>query len=148
MPTFPDTSGARSASAHFNLEMPSAERLSNNAVDGSALRADNQPRTEYALIRAHVHASVVTVLISALFGLLASTKLHTPFGGDAWSTWGRLRYNHTQGIFFGWLGNAFLAFIYYVVPRLTNRPVSSRKLGWGYLPSGTLRLCCRAGPLF
>jgi len=26
---------------------------------------------------------------------------------------GRLRYNHTQGIFFGWLGNAFLAFFYY-----------------------------------
>ena len=93
-------------------------------------RVDTSCVTEFALIRAHVHASVVTVLLSALFGLLVSTKLHTPFGGDAWSTWGRLRYNHTQGIFFGWLGNAFLAFSYYVVPLLTNRPVSSRKLGW------------------
>ena len=45
-------------------------------------------------------------------------------------TWGRLRYNHTEGIFFGWLGNAFLAFFYYAVPRLANRPVLSRKLGW------------------
>ena len=27
-------------------------------------------------------------------------------------------------------GNAFIAFCYYVVPRLTNRPVTSRKLGW------------------
>jgi cytochrome c oxidase cbb3-type subunit I/II len=88
------------------------------------------PDTEYALIRAHVHASVLTVLISALFGLAVSLKFYTWFSGSEWSTWGRLRYNHTQGIFFGWLGNAFLAFFYYVVPRLTNRPVSSRKLGW------------------
>jgi len=26
--------------------------------------------------------------------------------------------------------NAFLAFFYYAVPRLANRPVLSRKLGW------------------
>jgi cytochrome c oxidase cbb3-type subunit I/II len=109
---------------------PIAERPSTNALAPPTSGVDNSPLTEYALIRAHAHASVLTVLISALFGLLVSMKLSTPFGGDAWSTWGRLRYNHTQGIFFGWLGNAFLAFIYYVVPRLTNRPVSSRKLGW------------------
>src|SRR6202162_3758240 len=101
-----------------------------NADDRATRGVDTTSVTESALIRAHIHASVVTVLISALFGLLVSMKLHTPFGGDAWSTWGRLRYNHTQGIFFGWLGNAFLAFSYYVVPRLTNRPVLSRRLGW------------------
>jgi cytochrome c oxidase cbb3-type subunit I/II len=109
---------------------PIADTLSKNAFAQPASGTEHSPVTEYALIRAHVHASVLTVLISALFGLLVSMKLSTPFGGDAWSTWGRLRYNHTQGIFFGWLGNAFLAFFYYVVPRLTNRPVSSRKLGW------------------
>ena len=95
-----------------------------------SLQSQEAPPTEFRLIRAHVHASIATVLISALFGLLVSIKLHTPFGSDAWSTWGRLRYNHTQGIFFGWLGNAFLAFAYYVVPRLADRPVLSRKLGW------------------
>lgn len=116
--------GTRSPSANFNTETQAAE-LNHRTPGPEAL-----PATETALIRAHVHAAVVTVLISALFGLLVSVKLHTPFGGDAWSTWGRLRYNHTQGIFFGWLGNAFLAFCYFVVPRLTNRPVSSRKLGW------------------
>ena len=41
-----------------------------------------------------------------------------------------MRYNHTQGILFGFLGNAFLAFLYYAVPRLAERPVLSRKLGW------------------
>src|SRR5438445_11617495 len=90
------------------------------------------PSIEYALIRAHVFASLVTLVISVLFGILVATKFTFPefLGGHGWLTWGRLRYNHTQGIFFGWLGNAFLAFFYYVVPRLANRPVLSRKLGW------------------
>src|SRR6266705_5697357 len=90
------------------------------------------PSIEYGLIRAHVFASLVTLVISVLFGILVATKFTFPefLGGHGWLTWGRLRYNHTQGIFFGWLGNAFLAFFYYVVPRLANRPVLSRKLGW------------------
>ncbi|MGP8243800.1 MAG: cbb3-type cytochrome c oxidase subunit I [Bryobacteraceae bacterium] len=126
------------------------------AGDRSSIEPDALPVTEYALIRAHVHAAVFTVLISALFGLAVSLKFYTWFSGDAWSTWGRLRYNHTQGIFFGWLGNAFLAFFYYVVPRLTNRPVSSRKLGWVLfaiwnlavvLPGWTLVLLGHSQPL-
>src|SRR6266566_281895 len=90
------------------------------------------PSIEYGLIRAHVFASLVTLVISVLFGILVATKFTFPefLGGHGWLTWGRLRYNHTQGIFFGWLGNAFLAFFYYAVPRLANRPVLSRKLGW------------------
>jgi cytochrome c oxidase cbb3-type subunit I/II len=90
------------------------------------------PSIEYGLIRAHVFASLITLLISVLFGITVATKFSLPefLGNHAWLTWGRLRYNHTQGIFFGWLGNAFLAFFYYVVPRLANRPVLSRKLGW------------------
>ena len=90
------------------------------------------PSVEYSLIRAHVFASLVTLVFSVLFGLLVATKFTFPefLGGHSWLTWGRLRYNHTQGIFFGWLGNAFLAFFYYAVPRLANRPVLSRKLGW------------------
>jgi cytochrome c oxidase cbb3-type subunit I/II len=134
----------------------SAREAVKNSDDRASPGVDIPCITESALIRAHIHASVVTVLISALFGLLVSMKLHTPFGGDAWSTWGRLRYNHTQGIFFGWLGNAFLAFSYYVVPRLTNRPVLSRRLGWVLfalwnfavvLPGWTLVLLGHSQPL-
>src|ERR1700739_1619587 len=90
------------------------------------------PSIEYNLIRAHVFASLVTLVISALFGITVAAKFTFPefLGGHSWLTWGRLRYNHTEGIFFGWLGNAFLAFFYYAVPRLTNRPVLSRRLGW------------------
>src|SRR6202051_4500811 len=90
------------------------------------------PSIEYDVLRAHVFASLVPLVISFLFGITVATKFSFPecLGSHPWLTWGRLRYNHTQGIFFGWLGNAFLAFFYYAVPRLTNRPVLSRRLGW------------------
>ena len=67
-----------------------------------------------------------------LLGIVMAIKLHQPdwLGEYAWLTWGRIRYSHTQGLFFGWLGNAFIAFLYYVVPRLADRPVTSVGLGW------------------
>src|SRR3982074_1079228 len=110
----------------------SAQNLSSRNERANTRSSDPLPSVEYDLIRAHVFASLVTLVISALFGILVATKFTFPefLGGHGWLTWGRLRYNHTQGIFFGWLGNAFLAFFYYVVPRLANRPVLSRRLGW------------------
>lgn len=84
------------------------------------------------LIRAHTVAAFLGLLISALFGLLVSLKLHAPalLAGHAWDTWGRLRYDHTQGILYAWLGNAFIAFLYYAVPILTRRGFTSLRLGW------------------
>jgi cbb3-type cytochrome c oxidase subunit I len=90
------------------------------------------PATESGLIRAHGLAALAMVVYSALLGLTVGLKFHWPefLGDTSWLTWGRLRYGHTQGIFFGWLGNAFLAFFYHAVPRLAGRPVTSRGLGW------------------
>ncbi|MGA8043212.1 MAG: cbb3-type cytochrome c oxidase subunit I [Terracidiphilus sp.] len=84
------------------------------------------------LIRAHTIASLVGLFLSGLFGLLVSIKFDAPgfLGHHAWDTWGRLRYDHTQGILYAWMGNAFIAFLYYAVPRLTQRPVTSIRLGW------------------
>src|SRR5260370_18784863 len=95
----------------------------------------SERRIETRLIRAHGIAALAMVVVSALFGLLVATKFVLPdfLGGPAWATWGRLRYNHTQGILFGFLGNAFLAFLYYAVPRLPVRPVLSPRLVWWLL---------------
>lgn len=84
------------------------------------------------LVRAHVYAAFVGLILSALFGLIVSIKFHVPefLTNHAALTWGRLRYDHTQGILYAWLGNAFIAFIYYAVPYLTRRPVTSERLGW------------------
>jgi cbb3-type cytochrome c oxidase subunit I len=90
------------------------------------------PATERGLVRAHGLAALAMVVYSALLGVVISLKFHWPdfLGDTSWLTWGRLRYSHTQGIFFGWLGNAFLAFFYHAVPRLAGRPVTGRGLGW------------------
>src|SRR5258708_4038868 len=92
----------------------------------------NEQRSESALIRAHGIAAIAMVVVSAIFGTLVAVKFVLPdfLGGAAWTTWGRPRYNHTQGSLFGFLGNAFFAFLYHAVPRLAERPVRSRWLGW------------------
>src|SRR5258706_6671559 len=89
------------------------------------------PQVETRLVHAHGLAALITLLISVTFGILAAIELLIPdfAGNPAWLSWGRLRYDHTQGILLGWLGNAFFAFLYHGVPVLTGRPVTSVWLG-------------------
>jgi cbb3-type cytochrome c oxidase subunit I len=93
---------------------------------------DRLPATETALVRAHGLAALAAVGYSVLLGVTVALKFNWPdfLGDEPALTWGRLRYGHTQGILFGWLGNAFLAFLYHAVPRLTGRPATGRRLGW------------------
>jgi len=81
------------------------------------------------LVRAHSLAAFVTLLLAVLFGIVISLQFFWPDITSGSPGWGRLRYAHTQGIMLGWLGNAFLAFLYHAVPILSGRPVSSRRLG-------------------
>lgn len=87
---------------------------------------------DWPLVRAHSYAALIGLFLSALFGLLVSIKFNVPafLSGHGWDTWGRLRYDHTQGILYAWLGNAFIAFLYYAVPLLTGRSIRSARLGW------------------
>lgn len=89
-------------------------------------------RTEYKLVKAHSYVAIFGLIISALFGTVVAIKFIWPgfLGSQAWATWGLLRYNHTQGILFAWLCNAFMAFFYHAVPRLAGRPIFSPRLGW------------------
>lgn len=84
------------------------------------------------LIRAHALAGLWLLLVAALFGLVTAWKFHDPefMGQQEWSTWGRTRANHVQGILLAWLVNGFMAFAYFAVPTLTNRPILSERLGW------------------
>jgi cbb3-type cytochrome oxidase subunit 1 len=89
------------------------------------------PRVETRLVRAHGLAALATLFISVAFGILASIQLLAPdvSAGAPGLGWGRVRYAHTQGIMLGWLGNAFLAFLYHAVPILSGRAVTSARLG-------------------
>jgi len=89
------------------------------------------PRVETGLVYAHGLAALATLLVAVTFGIVVSLQFFLPdlTGGAAALGWGRLRYGHTQGIMLGWLGNAFLAFLYHAVPVLSGRPVTSVRLG-------------------
>ncbi len=93
--------------------------------------APPKAKVENSLVLAHGLASLVTLFASILFGFFASLELASPdsLGSSPWLSWGRLRYDHTQGIMLGWLANAFFAFLYYAIPMLTGRRVTSARLG-------------------
>ena len=122
------------------------------------MNAPITPRVESRLVYLHGLAAVLTLFVSLLFGLLAAIELVVPSLGahSPLLSWGRLRYDHTQGILFGWLGNAFLAFLYHAVPVLTGRRVTSPRLGqwifglWNFavvLPGWALVLAGISQPL-
>src|SRR5215467_13857735 len=100
-------------------------------MDLSSKTSPAVPAVETSLVYAHGLAAFLMLFVSVGFGFLASIELLIPgvAGGSAWLSWGRLRYDHTQGIMLGWLGNAFFAFLYHAVPLLTGRPVTSVRLG-------------------
>lgn len=89
-----------------------------------------QVEVDTLLLRAHSYAAFIALLIAVTFGIVISLQLIFPeFSADWLPGWGRMRYAHTQGIMLGWLGNAFLAFMYHAVPVLSGRSVTSRTLG-------------------
>lgn len=110
--------------------------MTNDAIlpGAQALAPPPQRRVtvDLSLVKAHAIAAFVGLVIAALFGLMVSLKFNAPafLGHTAALTWGRLRYDHTQGILYAWLGNAFIAFMYYAVPFLTQRPITSKRMGW------------------
>ncbi len=87
------------------------------------------PQIDSLLVRAHSLAAFATLLLAVCFGILVSLQFVFPDSLGAFPSWGRMRYAHTQGIMLGWLGNAFIAFMYHAVPVLSGRPVTSRSLG-------------------
>jgi cbb3-type cytochrome oxidase subunit 1 len=132
-------------------------------MDVTASESSNQsfssaPSVETRLVFAHGLAAIIMLFVSIAFGIFASTELLTPdiSGGSALLSWGRLRYDHTQGIMLGWLANAFFAFLYHAVPVLTGRRVTSVRLGewlfglWNFavvLPGWVLVLAGFSQPL-
>ena len=86
----------------------------------------------YPLIRAHLYISIVFVMVVVLAGLAYSLQFIDlfPFPHIEFLSPGRIRMVHTQGVAYAWMANIFFALIMYMIPKLTNRPILSDKLGW------------------
>ena len=66
------------------------------------------------------------LLVGSAAGLVSSIKLHAPdwLVTEAWQTFGRLRTVHLTAVLYGWVTNAALGTILWVLPRLLRAPLA------------------------
>lgn len=93
---------------------------------------EQKPLINLGLVRAHLAAGFLFVVIAMLMGVFYSLQLNNlyPFPGIEFLSPGRIRMIHTNGVAYGFIMNAFLGALYWAVPRLTKRRVLSDWLGW------------------
>ncbi|MEB2337481.1 MAG: cbb3-type cytochrome c oxidase subunit I [Nitrospirales bacterium] len=88
-----------------------------------------------SLVQAWARWALVWLTFFPLVGVLVSIQFHNPefLGGISWFTFGRLRPVHTNGVIFGSFTTAFIALLYYFLPRLCGTPLYKAEWGWGLL---------------
>lgn len=90
------------------------------------------PLVDKSAAKAHFIAAFsyfFVALVAGLFYALQLSRLY-PFPGVELLSPGRVRMLHTNAVAYGFLLNAFMASLHWVVPRLTGFPMASRKLSW------------------
>jgi cytochrome c oxidase cbb3-type subunit 1 len=82
------------------------------------------------MVKLHLVAAVGYFFVGIFAGMFYALQLDGiyPFGGIPLLSPGRVRMLHTNGVAYGFLFNAFIAMLHWVVPRLTGRPLLSRLL--------------------
>src|SRR6266849_4108732 len=72
-------------------------------------------------------------MLAPTVGVIISTKFNYPefFGSHAWSTFGRLRPLHVNGVVWGAFSTLFIGLAYYVTPRLAGVRVWRER--WGFV---------------
>lgn len=107
------------------------------------------------LVRWFLYASLFFLGISMLAGLLMALQLvhWNPFRGTELLSPGRWRMVHTNAVAYGFLANAFLGSLHWIVPRLSLQPVGSRPLSYFIFGAWQVIVLCTAagiiiGPMF
>jgi cytochrome c oxidase cbb3-type subunit 1 len=103
--------------------------MSTNAIP---IVASSEPLVERPIVKAHIIAGFTFFFASIFAGLLYALQLSRlyPFPGVELLSPGRMRMLHTNAIAYGFLFNNFIAALLWIVPRLTGKPVLSKKLSW------------------
>lgn len=103
-----------------------------------------------SLVQAWAWWALMWLTVFPFVGILVSIQFHNPefLGGISWFTFGRLRSVHLGGVLFGSFTSAFIALLYYFVPRLCGTPLYKVEWGWwllwiwnAFLMLGSLSLC-------
>lgn len=101
------------------------------------MATDNPPVSTVRLVNEKIVlwyflAALGYFALGLLAGLLMSMQLvnHNPLRGWELFSPGRWRMIHTNAVAYGFIANAFLGMLHWVVPRLCNRPVLSEGLSW------------------
>jgi len=92
----------------------------------------NSNLVPYGVIKAHLYFATILIIIVVFTGLAYSLQFIDlyPFKGIEFLSPVRVRMVHTQGVAYGWLANIFFAIVYWMIPKLTNKPLLSNKLAW------------------
>lgn len=96
---------------------------------------DSAELVDTALVKAWAKWALLWLTLFPFIGILVSIQFHNPefLGGIPWFTFGRLRSVHLGGVLFGSFTTAFIALLYYFVPRLCGTPLYKVEWGWGLL---------------
>ena len=96
---------------------------------------DETELVDSPLVKAWAQWALVWLTFFPLVGVLVSIQFHNPefLGGMPWFTFGRLRSVHLGGVLFGSFTSAFIALLYYFVPRLCGTPMYKVEWGWWLL---------------
>ena len=92
----------------------------------------NDELIDPVLIRHWLLWGFVWLMVAPTIGVLVSTKFNYPafLGEQAWSTFGRLRPIHVNGVIWGAFSSLSIGLAYYLTPRLAGVPVRGGR--WGH----------------
>ena len=115
---------ALSDSAQDSMQAAAGPGTAMHAADPAGadqLRARVEADTSTAFpVFMFVAFACMWLLVGSAAGLVSSIKLHEPdwMVSQAWMTFGRLRTVHLNAVLYGWITNAALGMILWVLPRL------------------------------
>jgi cytochrome c oxidase cbb3-type subunit 1 len=118
---------ALSAAAHDSLQSKAIEPGSIQSIaDPAELRDRVAADASSAFpVFMFIAFACMWLLVGSAAGLISSIKLHEPdwLVSEAWMTFGRMRTVHLNAVLYGWITNAALGVILWVLPRLLRTPL-------------------------
>ena len=104
----------------------------NDVVNADRNFPKHQDLVEERLVLWYFVAALTFMVVSMLAGTLMGLQLirHNPLPSIEILSPGRWRMIHTNAIAYGFLANAFLGIMHWVIPRLTLRPCLSQPLSY------------------